>query len=296
MKMRNLPPLNALKMFEAVARNSSFSLAAEELCITHSAVSHQIKLLESWMGVKLLQRHSHGATLTPAGQILFTTCVQLFNSLENCVNDIQQKPINHGITLGAPSSFMANWLISRIENFEEKYPEIQIKLMTSNDFKLLENEQIDLQILSLNRQVQLKSDLVKIHLFKDKIGPVLSQEKAHNITQPSDLLTQTLLHTESNKNAWSFWATQHQVKLNEAKNQRYFDHLNLMLEASANGLGIAIAPEILVEKQILNGQLVAPFGFTDSDAEFTLCLKQNRLKNSNLQTFIEWIQYQVSID
>lgn len=293
MKIRHLPPLNALKMFEAVARNNSFSQAAEELCVTHSAVSHQIKQLEAWIGKKLLQRHAHGTSLTHEGQLLFTTCVQSFNSLEKCIIEIQQKPISNTITLGAPSSFMANWLIPRIENFEEKYPEIQIKLMTSNDLKLMENNQIDLQVLSLNENTKLNENISKIKLFEDKIGPVLAPNKSIIIDNPADLLPQTLLHTESNKTAWSIWAKQNNIDLNQAKNQRHFDHLTLMLEAAANGLGIAIAPEIIVEKQILNQRLIAPLGFIACDSAFTLCVKQQSPLNDSLQYFIDWMLNQV---
>ena len=138
MKRRTLPPLNALKAFEAVARNKSFSLAAEELCVTHSAISHQIKQLEEWLDKKLFIRHSSTISLTADAEELSLVCTQLFNRLEQCVFELTNKTSEVEVVIGASHSFMANWLIPRLEKLEVIYPNIHIKLMTCNDLKLLE--------------------------------------------------------------------------------------------------------------------------------------------------------------
>lgn len=288
-KRRDLPPLNALKMFEAVARNNSFSLAADELCVTHSAVSHQIKLLESWLDKKLLKRHAQGATLTMDGQQLFTVCVQLFNSLENCVEQIKQKNDHSEVILGASNSFMANWLIPRIEKFESLHPNVQIKLQTCNDFKTLEKNQIDMLIMSRLPNDPLPLSIQAIVLFEDKIGPVCTPEKSQHLEKPLDILNQTLLHTYSNQYAWKNWSEHLQIDVNLTKQQRYLDHLSLMLEAAASGLGIAIAPQLLVQKELDHQRLVAPFGFVACGANFSLCLQKERTEDINLQHLSEWL-------
>ncbi|MCW8040698.1 LysR family transcriptional regulator, partial [Acinetobacter entericus] len=140
MKRRTLPPLNALKAFEAVARNKSFSLAAEELCVTHSAISHQIKQLEEWLDKKLFIRHSSTISQTTDAEELSRVCTHLFNRLEECIFELTNKTSEVEVVIGASHSFMANWLISRLEKLEVIYPNIHIKLMTCNDLKLLEKE------------------------------------------------------------------------------------------------------------------------------------------------------------
>nr|WP_174505628.1 LysR substrate-binding domain-containing protein [Acinetobacter sp. Marseille-Q1620] len=293
MAKRNLPPLNALRMFEAVARNNSFSLAADELYVTHSAVSHQIKQLEAWMGKKLLNRHSHGASLTSDGQQLFTTCIQLFNTLENCVDKIKKQSESMMLTIGAPSSFMANWLIPRLEKFEEKYPEVSIKLMTCNDLKMLEKNQVDCLIMNHTQQETIPKNITSIPLLEDRIGPVCTSNRAKELQQPQDVLKHHLLHTQSNQNAWAMWTKQYGLNIENAKHQRHFDHLNLMIEAAASGLGIAIAPEILVEKELLNQRLVAPFGFIHCGSFFSLLIKNDDLNHHSIKTLVQWFIHEI---
>jgi len=176
MKRRTLPPLNSLKAFEAVARHQSFSLAAEELCVTHSAISHQIKQLEEWLDKKLFIRHSSTITLTQDAEDLSHLCTHFFNELEECVFDLTHKVSEVEIVIGASHSFMANWLIPRLEKLESLYPNISIKLMTCNDLKLLEKEKIDIFINSLNVDDMLPKFLDKFLLFPDNMGPVCKGE------------------------------------------------------------------------------------------------------------------------
>lgn len=284
-----LPPLNSIRMFEAVARNSSFSVAADELCVTHSAVSHQIKQLEAWVGKKLLIRHAHGATLTIEGQALFSSCVQLFNGLDQCLEQIRQQPTQQSLTLAAPSSFMAHWLIPKLENFEAQYAEIPIKLMTSNDLKLLEKGQINALILSHTQLDQFPENIQNITLFQDQVGPVCTPQRALKLQRIFDIFQHTLLHTQSNQQAWQLWAIQHQLDIPQIKQQRHFEHLNLMIEAAASDLGIAIAPQSLVEKELLSGRLVAPFGFIECGLLFSLCYLKKSIKDKNIQILQKWL-------
>ncbi|AOA58145.1 LysR substrate-binding domain-containing protein [Acinetobacter larvae] len=289
MKRRHLPPLNALRMFEAVARHRSLSLAAEELCVTHSAVSHQIKILEQWFEQKLFTRHAHGVALTHAGLQLFTVCVQSFNDLENCIAQLAQHNAPNSISIGAPHSFLANWLIARLEHFELEHRDIQIKLMTCNDIKALEKDQIDIYIANQARDEAIATHLQRHLLFEDKIGPVSNLEKIALLHHPKDLLNQTLLHTKSNPEAWSLWLQQHNIQLEQVKQQRSFDHLNLMLEAAASGLGIAIAPQLLLSKELENQRLYAPLGFMPCGRDFYSIVKKSKASQTHIQQFMQWL-------
>lgn len=200
MKRRTLPPLNALKAFEAVARNKSFSLAAEELCVTHSAISHQIKQLEEWLDKKLFIRHSSTISLTADAEELSLVCMELFNRLEQCVFELTNKTSEVEVVIGASHSFMANWLIPRLEKLEVIYPNIHIKLMTCNDLKLLEKEKVDILINSVSEHHLLPNFLNKYLLFPDNMGPICNRE-INLLHSVNDLLNYPLLHTHSNKSA-----------------------------------------------------------------------------------------------
>lgn len=288
MKRRTLPPLNSLKAFEAVARHKSFSLAAAELCVTHSAVSHQVKQLEEWLDKKLFIRHSSTISLTQEAEDLSRLSTHFFNELEQCVFELTHKASEVEIVIGASHSFMANWLIPRLEKLESLYPDISIKLMICNDLKLLEKEKIDIFINSLSLDQMLPDALEKYLLFPDHMGPVCNAETYH-LNTINDLLKYPLLHTHSNKNAWSIWFERSNMNFQTKSNDRYFDRLNLMIEAAVSGLGIAIAPQILVEKEILNGRIIAPFGFVGCDYNFYAIVRKNSL-NKNLISILNWLQ------
>ena len=287
MKRRTLPPLNALKAFEAVARNKSFSLAAEELCVTHSAISHQIKQLEEWLDKKLFIRNSSTISLTADAEELSLVCTQFFNRLEQCVFELTNKTSEVEVVIGASHSFMANWLIPRLEKLEVIYPNIHIKLMTCNDLKLLEKEKVDIFINSISENHTLPNFLNKYLLFPDNMGPICNRE-INPLHTKNDLLNYPLLHTHSNKSAWHTWFNQSQIHFSPKANDRYFDRLNLMIEAAVSGLGIAIAPQILVEKEILNGRVIAPFGFIYCDYNFYAMVRKNN-ENRDVMNIIHWI-------
>jgi DNA-binding transcriptional LysR family regulator len=291
MKGRKLPPLNALKAFEAVARNRSFSLAAEELCVTHSAVSHQIKQLEEWLEKKLFIRHSSTISLTRDAEDLFRLCTHFFNDLEKCVFELTNKAAEVEIVIGASHSFMANWLIPRLEKLEIIYPNIHVKLMTCNDLKLLEKEKIDIFINSLNLGQTLPESLEKYMLFPDNMGPICNG-KTYDLNTVNDILNYPLLHTHSNKNAWHIWLDRSGLNSIPKSSERYFDSLNLMIEAAVSGLGIAIAPQILVEKEILNGRVIAPFGFIYCDYNFYAITRRNS-SHSEVMNIVNWLKSEV---
>ena len=146
--MRHLPPLNALRMFEAAARSLSFSTAANELCVTHSAVSHQMRQLEAWFGQPLFVRHASGVRLTDAGVGLQQAASQALALLETRCGEIARSRTAREIVLGAPGSFLANWLIPRLEAFETSHPDIRLRLQTCTEFTELASGRVDALIVS----------------------------------------------------------------------------------------------------------------------------------------------------
>lgn len=292
MKRKKLPPLNSLKAFEAVARHQSFSLAAEELCVTHSAMSHQIKLLEQWLDRQLFIRHASTISLTAEAEQLLPICSNFFNDLEQCITALSSKEPEVEIVIGAAHSFMANWLIPRLEKFESSYPNIRIKLMTCNELKQLENENIDIFISSLKSDYVLPKGLDKFVLFAEHMGPIC-HPTLYPLQQMQDIFNYPLLHTQSNKNAWRIWLEKSGLQPSQISHERYFDRLNLMIEAAVSGLGIAIAPQMLVEKDLLSGRVIAPFGFIDCDYSFYAVVRKN--PDAALMPVLNWLQQEAQM-
>ncbi|AUT64427.1 LysR substrate-binding domain-containing protein [Paraburkholderia terrae] len=271
--MRRLPPLNALRAFDAAARQLSISAAAQELHVTHSAVSHQVRQLEQWLGKALFVRHAGGVRLTAEGQSLKQAVDHTFSTLvARCAEIAEQEPISE-IVLGAPGSFLSNWLIPRLDRFEANYPGIRVRLQTSTAMDDLRRQAVDCLIVS---DRNWPADVEVVSLFDETAGPVCAPSWPHRIAMPTDLHSQPLLHTSSRPHAWMEWASRNGVEPAMFAEGRRFDHLSLLLEAAAAGLGVAIAPALLVERELSQGKLIAPLGFGPNDAVFALCAMRGR--------------------
>ncbi|WP_414449301.1 LysR substrate-binding domain-containing protein [Burkholderia sp. 22PA0099] len=271
--MRRLPPLNALRVFDAAARRASFSGAAEELCVTHGAVSHQVRQLEDWFGKPLFVRHASGVRLTAAGLALHDAADRALALLESRCAEIAGPGEAAEIVVGAPGSLLANWVIPRLERFEAAHPEIRVRLQTSAALADLEAQVVDALIVSGRawpRQIEA------VALFEERIGPVCAPDWPHRIVAAGALPGQALLHTRSNPQAWADWAAAQGLDAAGFGGGRRFDHLSLMLEAAAARLGVAIAPALLVEREIAAGRLVAPLGFVAGGGAFAFCTRRGQ--------------------
>lgn len=270
--MRRLPSLNALRFFDSAARQSSFSLAAKELCVTHSAVSQQVRQLEEWLGCALFERRAGGVHLTAAGLRLQRAAQEAFDLLERRCDELRRSTQPAELAVGAPASFLSNWLIPRLERFEALHPDIRIRLQTAADAALLNTQRVDALILA-GRDWPREWNVTP--LFAETIGPVCAPARAARIRVAADVLDAPLLHTTSRPDAWKDWAARQGIELAPPQHGREFDHLGHMLEAAAAGLGIAIAPAVLVEADLHRGRLAAPLGFVESGASFTLCTRKD---------------------
>ncbi|ALK30690.1 LysR substrate-binding domain-containing protein [Burkholderia plantarii] len=284
--MRRLPPLNALRVFDVAARRSSFSAAADELCVTHGAVSHQIRVLEDWFGKRLFVRHAAGVRLTAAGESLHDAAGHALGTLESRCAEIAGRAAFAEIVLGAPGSFLANWLIPRFERFEAAYPAIRVRLQTSAALADLQSQAVDALIVSGRdwpRQFEVTA------LLEERIGPVCAPDWPHRLDAPRRLVGQALLHTRSHPQAWREWAAAQGLDATGFDGGRQFDHLSLMLEAAAARLGVAVAPALLVEREIVGGRLVAPLGFVACGGAFAFCTLRGR-QAEGLATLRDWLK------
>ena len=286
--MRKLPSLHAVRIFEACSQLLNFSVAARELCLTHSAVSHQIRQLEDWFGQALFTRHADGVQLTAAGEILARTASQSLGQLEATCAQILARSEPQGIRLAAPSSFFALWLIPRLEAFERAHPDIRLQLQTQGDYQDLIGGRIDALVISSDPP--WPKSIEATTLFADRAGPVCSPHWSKIPEKPEDLAGQPLLATLSRRDAWGAWAQLQGMDHARLTQVRHFDNLQLMLEGAVAKLGIAIAPEQLAQRELLQGRLIAPLGFASGTSVFALCLLHGRAAEEPLAALRGWMK------
>ena len=292
---RDLPPLNALRAFEAVARLDSVSRAATELHVTHGAVSRQLRILEGALGMALFVRHGRGLSLTPAGRQLQEAAEAAFDPLRTRWAELRRRQNQAPLVLGCPGSVLARWMIPRLERLAQDRPGLKLHLSASESMPDLQLSGLDAALLiaegpwPASWQVQ--------ELAPERIGPVISPlhpafERLRSAA-PEVLLSMPLLHTASRPQAWGEWAARAGVDPAGLQMGTGFDHLYYLLEAAVAGLGMAIAPEPLVADDIASGRLAAPWGFVETDARWVLCTPRGG-QNRNISRLAEWIQKQLA--
>ncbi|ASW08952.1 MULTISPECIES: LysR substrate-binding domain-containing protein [unclassified Rhizobium] len=252
-----LPSLNALKAFEATARHRSMTLAADELCVTHGAISRHIRGLEETLGVILVTRRAHSTEPTPEGSRLAEGLASAFGLMQASVERVRPSPL----TLSCSSSIMMGWIIPRIGQFHERHPHIALQFNMNYDQVDFVRDKISLAIRS--SVIDPPKDAIIRELGGEAIGPVCSPEYLNRsgISRPDDMEHAAILSTQTRPQAWSDWqaiAGQTDLRLTP---QAAFDHFYLLIQAAACGLGMAVVPQMLVLDQLASGRLVAPFGF-----------------------------------
>lgn len=273
MRDAGLPPLNALRAFEAAARLGSLTRAADALHVTHGAVSRQVRLLEEAIGTPLFQRARRGLRLTPAGQRLSDAAGDAFAQLRGAVAAIRRSGSgDDALVLGCPGSLLARWMIPRLPTLAAALPALTLHLSPrEGDF--------DPALAGLDAALLIGAPPWPAHwhvrpLAVERIGPVLSPrlpgaERLATLA-PAALLGEPLLHTVSRPQAWPDWASRSGAGGAAPRLGTGFEHLYYLLEAAAAGLGVAIAPEELVADDLAAGRLLAPWGFVETDAQWVL--------------------------
>jgi DNA-binding transcriptional LysR family regulator len=288
---RDLPPLNALRAFEAAARLNSVSQAAEQLHVTHGAVSRQLKVLEEHLGTALFVKDGRGLKLTDAGIRLRDASGDAFDRLRNVCAEISQGSADAPFVLGCSGSLLARWFIPRLGRLNADLPDLRLHLSAGEGD--LDPRRPGLDALLVFAEPPWPADMQVFELAVERIGPVLSPHFSRYAQLQSapiqDLLGETLLQTTSRPQAWPSWAQQNGV---DAKALRYgqdFEHLYYLLEAAVAGLGVAIAPEPLVVDDLRAGRLVAPWGFSETPAQLALWVPK-RAADGRAQSLAQWLK------
>jgi len=267
MPVRKLPPLNALRAFEAAARHLSFNAAALELCVTPAAISHQIKTLESFLGVDLFKRVKRRVVLTEPGQLILPELKQAFALIEHAFERLQPQSGANLLTVSASAAFTARWLLPRIHLFQQHHPEIDIRLDANQDLADLENDGVDVAIRFGNGDYPGLESRPLRSLSQESMFPVCSpalQWGEHPIYTPEDLRYHTLLHDDSAIHSgilpdWGKWISTADLQGVNTNRGLRFNNGILALEAAINGQGVALVCSFVVADDIRAGRLVRPF-------------------------------------
>jgi LysR family glycine cleavage system transcriptional activator len=274
-----LPPLNALRVFEAAARHLSFKDAAVELSITQAAVSHQVKSLEEYLGVELFRRVGRGVQLTEAARACLPKLRDGFDALAAAVEMIRDRGAESELVITAPPVFTARWLFPRLADFARREPKVEVRVVASS--KMVDAGALDSVALMSNLDLRNESSGVEVHLgagaypgyrtdklFDVKMAVVAAPDLvkgAKALKHPEDLAQQVLLHDDAmnlvaHGNAWQKWLDAAGVADRvDGSHGPHFSSNILSLEAASQKLGVALALRPLVDADIASQRLVTPF-------------------------------------
>jgi LysR family glycine cleavage system transcriptional activator len=256
---RVLPPLNALRAFEAAGRLGSFKHAAAELHVTHGAVSQHVRLLEEWLGAPLFERHNRRVVLTPAATAYLQEIGPLFGQLSQATARYGlPAAVSRTLSVNTPATFTLRWLVPRLANFHAAHHDVDIRVETSNES--VEGLKEGYDIVIRGGPDTFYGYSMRPFLSEERV-PVCSPALLRRVPlrTPEDMRQHTLLHTSSLPRLWPDWLAKTQIPTLRPAAVLSFDHFYLTLQAAIDGIGIAMGPTALVSDDLAAGRLVAPF-------------------------------------
>ncbi|HEY1608197.1 MAG TPA: transcriptional regulator GcvA [Paraburkholderia sp.] len=254
-----LPPLNALRAFEAAGRLGSIKEAAAELHVTHGAVSQQVRLLEQWLGAALFERRHRRVVLTAAAKTYLDEIGSLFERLSQATARYGLAgTVSRALAVNAPATFTLRWLVPRLARFRDAHPGVNVNVETSNE--PLDSLGDDWDIIIRGGPDTFYGYAMRPFLAEERL-PVCSPAllRRHPLRVPADLRAHALLHTSSLPRLWPDWLAKAQIPSLESAASLTFDHFYLTLQAAIDGIGVAMGPTALVADDLAAGRLVAPF-------------------------------------
>jgi LysR family glycine cleavage system transcriptional activator len=294
---RALPPLNALRAFEAAGRHLSFSRAAAELNVTPAAVSHHIKGLEERLGVQLFRREARGLLLTDAGQRALPGVRDGFERLAAALAELEPEADSRILTVSAVPSLSAKWLVPRLERFRQRAPELDVRLDATGHVVDFQHEpDIDVAI-RYGRGDYPGLEVEK--LVEGDTIPVCSPgllERGPPLTAPADLRHYTLIHTSwgagETDPAWSEWLASAGAADVDASRGPRFNHTEYAVQAAIDGQGVALAARVLVADDLAAGRLATPFAWqreTPTPFAYYIVAPPARMRLPRVRAFRAWL-------
>jgi LysR family glycine cleavage system transcriptional activator len=286
--MRRLPPLNALRAFEAAARHESFTRAAEELHVTHGAVSRQVALLEAWLGRPLFVRARSQVRLTEAGRRYLADVTPALDRIAVASAHTPERGGAGTLLVSAPPTFTMRWLIPRLSAFQRRHAECEIKLTTSIAAVDFQHQGYD---LAIRAGTQPLLHCRSLPFMTETIVPVCHADLVERgLRAPAELSAHTLIGYETEPYAWADWLAAAGMPGLQAASTLNFEQMYFALQAAAEGLGVVLVPLFLVADDIIAGRLVAPFGVLGAkQRRYYANLRQRAETGAPLAAFCDWL-------
>jgi LysR family transcriptional regulator, regulator of gene expression of beta-lactamase len=277
-------PLNALRAFEASARLGSFTRAGLELRVTQTAISHQVKALEEVLGATLFKRLQRGLALTDEGHALLPVLTDVFRRMSATLSQFEQGNFREILTVGVVGTFAIGWLLPRLKRFHELHPSVDLRLKTNNNRADMLLDGLDL-FIRFGDGAWHGTDA--IHLMDAPLSPVCTPSIGARLRRPADLANEELLRSYR-VDEWALWF---KAAGAEPPNLRgwMFDSSRALVEAAAQGAGVALVPVAMFGREVAEGRVVQPFTITVSAGSYWLTHLKSRAETSSVNTFRTWI-------
>ncbi|MDK2126338.1 transcriptional regulator GcvA [Parachitinimonas caeni] len=291
---QSLPPLNALRAFEAAARLGSFSTAADELFVTHGAISKQIKQLEAWLGVTLFERTGRRVKLTDSGWRYLVQIQDGLDLIANATAEVMQPNRQRRLVVNSTPTLAMHWLLPHLPEFQRSHPEIELRMVTSDrDISRLDTP---FDIAIRRGPGDWPGYIVKPFLNESELplcSPALLERLP--IREPADLARHTLLIADTRPTAWQRWQTLAGIPDLKPAATQQFDHFYLALQAAIDGWGITLGPLPMMQAKIASGMLVAPLpGPQVSVRGYCWIIPRALMNDPAITSFCEWLEADAS--
>jgi LysR family transcriptional regulator, glycine cleavage system transcriptional activator len=294
--LRRLPPLNALKAFEAAARHESFTQAAEELFVTQGAVSHQVKALELELGIKLFNRERQRLIITEAGREYLTILRDAFDRIAVGTERLLQRQSSGALTVSTSPDFAAKWLVSRLGRFAEEHPSIDLRVSATLHHVDFAREDVDLAVRHGDGNWP---GLDVVRLSAEQLFPVCSPKLVtgrNRLTKPADVLRFPLIYVDDRRD-WTRWLEAAGVQGAELSHGPVLNRVSMAIDAAIDGQGIVLARTTLAAADLINGRLLRPFAaeLRLSKTYWIICPKATTML-PKIVIFREWLLAEAADD
>jgi LysR family transcriptional regulator of beta-lactamase len=280
---RSQLPLNALRAFEASARHLNFTRAAQELCVTQAAISHQVKGLEARLGVTLFRRMSRGLVLTDEGQTLLPVLSDTLDRLTRALSRYDSGAVREVLSVGVVGTFALQWLLPRLAAFREAHPLIDLRMLTHNNVVDLASEGLDVAIRFGDGDWP---GLAAEKLLDAPMAPLCAPQVAARLEGPRSLIGATLLRSYRARE-WPAWFEAAGLEPPQVTGP-VFDSLVLAMQAAMQGFGVAMGPPAMFQAELRSGQLRQPFATVCDLGGYWLTWLRHRPETGAMAAFRSW--------
>ena len=287
--MRKLPPLTAIRAFEAAARHVSFTKAASELCVTHGAISKQVAMLEAWLSTPLFNRAPSHISLTEAGRSYLAAVTPALDRLSVASDLLLARASPTALRISAPPTFTMRWLIPRISAFQRKRADVEIKLTTSIAPVNFQERGYDVAIRGANQPL---AGVRSVSFMTEIIVPVCHADLVEHsrLACAADLSRHTLISYDTEPLSWSEWLNAAGESKLRPANTLHFEQMYFALQAAAEGLGVVLVPLFLVADEIIAGRMMTPLGMLAArQRRYYANVSPGLAQSPVIDSFCEWL-------